>query len=103
MIEDGKIIYRNYFSKNQQEFSLTDIIDFSWQGGSHTVGTRYGSGTKLSNDAFELTFRSGQKLFVEGNQYANFIEIRAFFYNYCIKHHIIEMRPLEERKRSRMK
>jgi hypothetical protein len=72
IIEEEKIIYRNYFSKNQHEFSLSNIIDFTWQGGVRTLGTRYGTGARLSNDAFELTFESGQKLFVEGSQYANF-------------------------------
>lgn len=97
---DVKFIYKNHFTRSSINYTLTDIIDFTWSGRPVVTGGRYGPRSKLSNDMFTLRFKDGNEITIYISQYANFKEIRAFFYNYCIKHGIIHMRSLEDRKKS---
>lgn len=100
-IKDGSIIYQTVFPAQKEIYPLNTITDFTWSGRPAIARSRSGSQIKLNNDSFELSFKENEPLSITGDQYANFDEIRNFFYSYCIKHDIIEVRPLEERKRSR--
>ncbi len=99
-IQDDRIIYKNHFTQSSITYYLNDIIDFEWSGRPVVTGGRYGPRSKLSNDMFTLKFKGGNELTIFISQYANFKDIRAFFYQYCIKHSIIHMRSLEDRKKS---
>lgn len=99
-IVDDLIIYKNPFNTNRQEYNMNEIIDFDWSGAPVVVRSRYGPNPKLNNEMFILKFSNGKELSIEFSQYANFKEIRAFFYNYCVKHGIIHMRSLGDRKKS---
>lgn len=99
-IIDDLIIYKNNFTGKREEFNLNEIIDFEWSGAPVQVRSRYGPNPKLNNEMFVVKFNYGKELSIQFEQYTNFKEIRAFFYNYCIKHGIIQMRSLEDRKKS---
>lgn len=103
-INDTTILCKAKFPNRETTYLLSDITDFKWRGTPFLAfRMRNGRSQYISNDQFELTFSNGETLHIMIDQYSNFNELRKFFYSYCIKNKIIEMRTLEERKKSRFK
>lgn len=103
IIGENSFILLTRFPKRQEKYFLKDIIDFTWSGRPFSMFLRHGPHIRLSNHNFELHFDKMGTVTITEDQYANFSEIRKFFYNYCIDNGIIKMRPLEERKKSRLR
>lgn len=101
IITDDLIIYKTKLPNIQEEYRLSTIQGFNWNGSALGFHRSYGPSVRLNNSSFELTFEGGESLAISADQYSNFEEIRNFFYQYCIKHKIVDILPLDERKKRR--
>lgn len=98
----SRIVFKNAFGKQTQEYFLNEISDFRWANQPVKSRRRYGN----NNIAYvlvyiEVEFKNGSSLVIGEDEIANFAEIRSWLFDYCVKNKIISIRPLEERKRSR--
>lgn len=102
LVDDQHLVLWRRFPYDRKVYSLSDLCDMGWSGKPFTLSRQRGS-LALSNDQFELTFKNGESLIFQQDDYGNFAEFRNFFYNYCTGQGIIHVRPLAERKRSRLR
>lgn len=103
LVDADQLVLWRKFPYQRRLYQLKDLTDFGWSGSPFGFSTRYGRGAQSSNHQFELTFRSGESLLFQEDDYGNFAEIRNYFYNYCVDQDIIQVRSLPERKRSRLR
>ena len=103
LVDDQQLVLWRRFPYERKVYSLRDLCDMAWSGKPVLLRSRYGKAGTISNDQFELTFKNGESLLFQQDDYGNFAEIRKFFYNYCTGLGIIHVRPLAERKRSRLR
>lgn len=102
IIEEGQIIYKSPFSSLKKTYKLTDIIDFKWDNKPkiQRTGGRIQTTTKAKNENIYIFFKNNEILELNFKQYKNFDVIKKYLFSYCVKHNIITVRPLEDRKRS---
>lgn len=104
VIEKDHVSFSTPFWKITKRFLLADLVSFSWSGSPVIVRTRYAQATqKMSNAYFEIQFKHSEVITVLISDYANFKELQNFFYNQAVSRGIIQVRPLSERKRSRLR
>lgn len=98
----NRIVFKNAFGKQTNEYFLSEISDFRWANKPITRRNR-GSQTTQLLVYIEIDFKNETTLVIWEDEIANFGEIRSWLFDYCIDNKIISIRPLEERKRSRFR
>lgn len=102
IIGDEKIIIQNLLTKNQIEFPFTEITGLTWGTTQSSYDGRLGPGLRSMTQNISVSFLNKSELVITNYEYRNYTELRDFFYNYCLKNHLIE-NVIENRKKRRNK
>ncbi len=96
-----RLSYTNVFGKVKADYLLNDIVDFKWSNKPNVVKKNWTGGQEsMKNETIEVFFNDQRSVLISFEQYRNFDEIKVFLFNYCFRHQIIQLKPLEERKKS---
>lgn len=96
----NRIVFKNAFGKQTNEYFLSEISDFRWANKPITRRNRDSQTTQLLV-YIEIDFKNETSLVIWEDEIANFGEIRSWLFDYCIDNEIIFIRPLKERKKPR--
>ncbi len=96
-IIEGKIIIKNFLTRQETEFSFSEIIGFEWSNKNTTTKLRHGSSVSTNNQVITILFNDESSLFISKYEYSNYEDLRDLFFTYCKKNDLIEQ-PLSRKK-----
>lgn len=98
-IVEGILTYYTLSGKPIAIYKLEDICDFKWS--NRAIGhSAKGRSVRVKFEYIEIHFKAQEYIMIQNDEFKNFEELRKMLFNYCVQNKIINIRPLQERKRS---